>query len=198
MSNTHIPIEKHPLSPFLPQQAKLLMLGSFPPQRKRWSMDFYYPNLNNDMWRIMGYLFFHERDVFLEADKKAFRKEAIVRFLEDRGIALFDTASSIRRLKDNASDKFLEVVERTDVGRLIDALPKCKAICTTGEKATDTLCALFAVNKPLIGNYESFMYKDRPMRLYRMPSSSRAYPLKLEQKADAYRKMMNELEILTI
>ena len=42
-----IEIEKHPLEPFLPAKAKLLMLGSFPPQKKRWSMDFYYPNLNN-------------------------------------------------------------------------------------------------------------------------------------------------------
>lgn len=42
-------IEKHPLEPFLPAKAKLLMLGSFPPQKKRWSMDFYYPNLNNEI-----------------------------------------------------------------------------------------------------------------------------------------------------
>ena len=44
-----IEIENHPLEPFLPANARLLMLGSFPPQKKRWSMDFYYPNLNNDM-----------------------------------------------------------------------------------------------------------------------------------------------------
>ena len=48
-----IEIENHPLEPFLPTNARLLMLGSFPPQKKRWSMDFYYPNLNNDMWRIV-------------------------------------------------------------------------------------------------------------------------------------------------
>ena len=34
-------IEKHPLEPFLPAKAQLLMLGSFPPQKKRWSMNFY-------------------------------------------------------------------------------------------------------------------------------------------------------------
>jgi hypothetical protein len=38
-------IEEHPLEPFLPVNAKLLMLGSFPPQKKRWSMEFFYPNL---------------------------------------------------------------------------------------------------------------------------------------------------------
>lgn len=49
--------EQHPLEPFLPAGARLLMLGSFPPQRKRWSMEFFYPNLQNDMWRIFGLLF---------------------------------------------------------------------------------------------------------------------------------------------
>jgi len=30
-----IEIENHPLKPFLPPHAKLLMLGSFPPQKKQ-------------------------------------------------------------------------------------------------------------------------------------------------------------------
>lgn len=110
-----IEIEKHPLKPFLPPKAKLLMLGSFPPQRKRWSMDFYYPNLNNDMWRIVGLLFFGDKDHFLNDTRKAFCREQIIDFLNEKGIALFDTASSIRRLQDNASDKFLEVVQPTDI-----------------------------------------------------------------------------------
>ena len=95
-----IEIEKHPLEPFLPPKAKLLMLGSFPPQRKRWSMDFYYPNLNNDMWRIVGLLFFGDKEHFLNESRKAFCREQIVDFLNEKGIALFDTASSIRRLQD--------------------------------------------------------------------------------------------------
>ena len=111
-------IEKHPLEPFLPAKAKLLMLGSFPPQKKRWSMEFYYPNLNNDMWRIFGILFFDDKDYFLNETRKAFCRERIIDFLNEKGIALFDTASSIRRLQDNASDKFLEVVEATDVTAL--------------------------------------------------------------------------------
>ena len=106
-------IEIHPLEPFLPAKAKLLMLGSFPPQKKRWSMEFYYPNLNNDMWRIFGILFFDDKDYFLNETRKAFCRERIIDFLNEKGIALFDTASSIRRLQDNASDKFLEVRDST-------------------------------------------------------------------------------------
>ena len=189
-------IEKHPLEPSLPAKAKLLMLGSFPPQKKRWSMEFYYPNLNNDMWRIFGILFFDDKDYFLNETRKAFRRERIIDFLNEKGIALFDTASSIRRLQDNASDKFLEVVEATDVTALLRQLPECKAIVTTGQKATDTLRQQFNVEEPKVGDYSEFIFEGRAMRLYRMPSSSRAYPLALDKKATAYRIMYQDLQIL--
>ncbi len=189
-------IEKHPLKPFLPAKAKLLMLGSFPPQKKRWSMDFYYPNLNNDMWRIFGILFFDDKDYFLNETRKVFCRERIIDFLNEKGIALFDTASSIRRLQDNASDKFLEVVEATDVTALLRQLPECKAIVTTGQKATDTLRQQFNVEEPKVGDYSEFIFEGRAMRLYRMPSSSRAYPLALDKKATAYRIMYQDLQIL--
>lgn len=191
-----IPIEKHPLAPFLPANAKLLMLGSFPPQKKRWSMDFYYPNLNNDMWRIVGTLFFQDKDYFLDETKKAFCRARIVPFLEETGIALFDTATAIRRLQDNASDKFLEVVEPTDVAALLRRVPACKAIVTTGQKATDTLRELFEVEEPKVGDFSEFVFEGRAMRLYRMPSSSRAYPLALAKKAAAYRIMYQDLQML--
>ena len=190
-------IEKHPLEPFLPAKAKLLMLGSFPPQKKRWSMDFYYPNLNNDMWRIFGILFFDDKDYFLNETRKAFCRERIIDFLNEKGIALFDTASSIRRLQDNASDKFLEVVEATDVTALLRQLPECKAIVTTGQKATDTLRQQFNIEEPKVGDYSEFIFEGRAMRLYRMPSSSRAYPLALDNKATAYRIMYQDLQILS-
>lgn len=189
-------IEKHPLEPFLPAQAKLLMLGSFPPQKKRWSMDFYYPNLNNDMWRIFGILFFKDKDHFLNETRKAFCRERIIDFLNEKGIALFDTASSIRRLQDNASDKFLEVVEATDVAGLLRRLPDCKAIVTTGQKATDTLRQQLHIEEPKVGDYSEFVFEGRAMRLYRMPSSSRAYPLALDKKAAAYRTMYQDLQLL--
>ena len=190
-------IEKHPLEPFLPAKAKLLMLGSFPPQKKRWSMDFYYPNLNNDMWRIFGILFFDDKDYFMNETRKAFCRERIIDFLNEKGIALFDTASSIRRLQDNASDKFLEVVEATDVTALLRQLPECKAIVTTGQKATDTLRQQFNIEEPKVGDYSEFIFEGRAMRLYRMPSSSRAYPLALDKKATAYRIMYQDLQILS-
>ncbi|MBR5665523.1 MAG: hypothetical protein IKX13_07210, partial [Bacteroidales bacterium] len=47
-------VEYHPLRPFLPEGTKVLFLGSFPPPRSRWCIDFFYPNFINDHWRIEG------------------------------------------------------------------------------------------------------------------------------------------------
>ena len=188
-------IEEHPLQPFLPHNAKLLMLGSFPPQKKRWSMDFFYPNLQNDMWRIFGYIFFQDKEYFLLPNKKAFDKELIIKFLNEKGIALYDTATSVRRLQDNASDKYLEVVEPTDIRLLLKQLPHCQAIVTTGQKATDTILEQIEADEPTIGKSSTFFIDDKCYRLYRMPSSSRAYPLSLGKKATVYQFMFNELEI---
>ena len=186
-------IESHPLEPFLPANARLLMLGSFPPPRKRWSMDFFYPNLQNDMWRIFGHLFFNDRNHLLLPDKASFCKEEIVTFLQEKGIALFDAAMVVQRLQGNASDKFLEIIEPTDIRLLLKQLPQCQAIAATGQKAIDTIRIQVDADEPSVGRKVPFSFEDRDMHLYRMPSSSRAYPLALEKKAEFYLSMFKEL-----
>ena len=196
MKSATYPIESHPLKPFLPDGARLLMLGSFPPKRERWSMEFFYPNWINDMWRIFGYIFFDDRNHFVVPGCKRFDRDKCAAFASDKGIAMFDTASEVRRLKDNASDKFLEVIEATDIRLLLKQLPHCNAIVTTGQKATDIIRSQIEVKEPAVGESCPFEFEDRSLLLYRMPSSSRAYPLALEKKANFYRLMLNELGIL--
>ena len=188
--------ELHPLEPFLPVGARLLMLGSFPPQRVRWSMDFFYPNLQNDMWRIVGLVFFGDKGYFLTPDAKRFDKERIVRFCEEKGLALYDTAEEIIRLKNNASDNFLQVVREVDLAALLARIPACRAIVTTGQKATDTLRALTGCDSPAVGESVAVRYAGRDLRLWRMPSSSRAYPRPVEWKAEFYRRVFAENGII--
>ena len=186
-----MPIERHPLEPFLPQNARVLFLGSFPPPRKRWCMDFYYPNFQNDHWRIEGAVWFGDRDRFVDREGKCFLKEEIVAFLNEKGIALYDTAQSVRRLKDNASDAFLEIVEPTDLRALLRQLPQCHAVATTGEKATGEVCRYFGL--PEIPKLGSKTELEKNLFLYRLPSSSRAYPLPFDKKVEAYRAMFGEV-----
>ena len=191
-------VEYHPLRPFLPKQARVLFLGSFPPQRKRWCMDFYYPNFINDHWRIEGQVFFGDRNHFVDLEAKRFKLDEIIAFCQDRGLAFFDTSTAVRRLKDNASDKFLEVVEPTDIRGLLGQLPHCRTIVTTGEKATETICA--AMQIPVIPKVntsvaipDTYNLDGEQIHLYRLPSSSRAYPMSFDKKVAAYRQMFNEI-----
>ena len=186
-------IEQHPLTPFLPAGAQVLMLGSFPPKRERWSMEFFYPNWLNDMWRIVGHIFFDDNHHFELSDEKRFDKAKIEAFCHAKGIALYDTACEVRRLKDNASDKFLEVVRATDVATLLNQLPECRAIVTTGQKATDVIVEQFGCGEPAVGSCVEINIAGRELEFWRMPSSSRAYPLKLERKAEAYRAMFDAI-----
>ena len=191
-------VEYHPLRPFLPENARVLFLGSFPPQRKRWCMNFYYPNFLNDHWRIEGQVFFNDRNYFVDTENKRFRIEPIVDFCQTKGIAFYDTATAVRRLKDNASDKFLEVEETTNIAALLRQLPHCRAIVTTGKKATDTICAALSIPvKPKTGCHtiipHTYNNDGKQLILYRLPSSSRAYPLAFEKKAAAYRQMFDML-----
>jgi G:T/U-mismatch repair DNA glycosylase len=192
----NIPTESHPLKPFLPEGARLLMLGSFPPKRERWSMEFFYPNWINDMWRIWGHIFFKDRHHFDIVAQKRFDKERVVAFCHTQGIALYDAACEVRRLRDNASDKFLDVVSPTDIVALIGALTHCKAIVTTGEKATDTIVEQFACPKPKVGECVAIVVGGRTLHFWRMPSSSRAYPMSLERKAQTYEKMLRAEGVL--
>ncbi len=187
-------IEQHPLEPFLPANARLLFLGSFPPPKPRWSMEFFYPNWINDFWRIQGLIHFDDKAYFEIKGEKRFDKDRIVAFCEGKGIALFDTARQVRRLKDNADDNFLEIVEGTDVFALLEQMPKCRTIVTTGGKASEELQAYLEdkgvkVKIPKVGEFVEMQIpaEDGVIRWWRMPSSSRAYPMKLEKKAERYR-----------
>ncbi len=161
-------------------------------------MEFYYPNYQNDMWRIFGLIFFQNKDYFLDVPNKNFKQQLIRDFLTEQGIAIFDTAYRVTRLKGNASDKFLQIDTPTDVYQLMQDIPCCRHIMTTGDKATDTLLLSMpaGTEKPLIGSSVTTYFAEREIRLHRMPSSSRAYPLALDQKADAYRELFLEIGLL--
>ena len=213
-------IEEHPLKPFLPENAKILFLGSFPPPKARWSMDFFYPNWINDFWRVQGLIFHNDKHFFedplqlplkggeiIATPIKKFDLEKIVAHCKEHGLAFYDTARKVCRLKDNADDNFLEIVEGTDVFALLDQMPECRTIVTTGGKASEELQSYFAgkgvravgenteIKVPKVGDCTKVQYTSSTLRggwegsWWRMPSTSRAYPMKLEKKAEYYRRL---------
>lgn len=248
-----IVIERHPLEPFLPAGGRILFLGSFPPPRARWSMDFFYPNWINDFWRIQGLIHFGDAHYFEEkaalgpgdavgsemvipgaaaapatkAAPKRFDRARIIEFCAARGLAFFDTAAKVCRWKGNASDEFLEILEPADVVGMLAQMPECHTIVSTGGKSAEELAGILAVSgalvasgasasgsfatpvahaasgaRPLsapasgyplpvppVGSYLDLTLSGRPLRWWRLPSTSRAYPMPLAGKAEHYSKL---------
>ena len=186
-------LETHPFPPYIPEEARILIMGTFPPQPKRWAMNFYYPNRTNDFWFMMGLIFFGDKDALYDRDNKEFRLDKIKGLLDEKGIALNDTGFRIRRLAGNASDKFLEIVEPVNLQGLLDRVPLCHTLATTGEKAADVLASLTGTRAPAMGG---MVTSSSGLDIWRMPSTSRAYPLKLEKKAAYYEEMFRHAGIL--
>lgn len=191
--NADIPVETHPWEPFIPDNARILIMGTFPPAAKRWSMDFYYPNRTNDFWYMMGLIFMGDRMALVDKSSKSFKLDEIKKLLSKHGIAMNDTGRKIRRLQNNASDKFLEIIEPVPLFDLLAKMPECKTIATTGEKAANVIAELTGAEAPKMG---VMVQTTDGIDIWRMPSTSRAYPLPLEKKAAYYETMFRHSGII--
>lgn len=187
------PIESHPWEPFVPAGAKILLLGTFPPGDHRWSMDFYYPNPTNDFWPMMGLILLGRHDALCNASGRGFDLDAIRSLMTEHRIALSDTARKVRRLRGNASDKYLDIVETVDLRGLLSRMPECRTVATTGEKAASVIAALTGTDIPKMGEMVTCA---EGLNIWRMPSTSRAYPVPLAKKAEHYAAMFRHCGIL--
>ncbi len=200
-------LETHPFEPVLPPDATVMMMGTFPPTADKWAMSFHYPNFYNDMWRIYGRVFFNDADYFRVGDEKRFDPERIRDFMFERGIASCPTVKQAIRETGNASDKNLTVVTPVDLEVILPQVPKAKSLFTTGGKATEVLLGLLdepiAKSKyPKTNQRMDYPYQWQnteqttevnDLTLYRLPSTSRAYPLSLDKKVAAYKTFFEKV-----
>jgi len=200
MKNSAQEIELRPFPPFLPKNATIMMMGSFPPRVEKRAMAFHYPNFQNDMWRVYGLVFFGDVQHFQAANEKAFYADRIKAFLTERGIASCPTVKRAVRRHGNASDAFLDVVETVDIAEVLGDIPDCRRICTTGGKATEILLSLLVTDVKAkdvkTGATIPARCGARDLLVTRLPSTSRAYPMKLEKKAEYYRAFFTEAGLL--
>ena len=201
-------VETHPFPPVLPPDATVMMMGTFPPTSDKWAMSFHYPNFYNDMWRIYGRVFFDDADYFRVGDEKRFDPERIRDFMFERGIASCPTVKQAIRETGNASDKNLTVVTPVDLDSILIQVPKVETLFTTGGKATEVLLNLLneppAKSKyPKTNQSMNYPYEWQntdnqkadvnSLTLYRLPSTSRAYPLSLDKKVAAYKDFFKKI-----
>ena len=138
------------------------------------------------MWRIFGIVFFNDLNHFIDVSQKCFKQQQIVDFLTDNGIAIYDTAVTVERGNNDASDANLDILESVNLNEILSQIPDCKVIVSTGGKSAEVVSEILGVKSPEIGSSVETEFCNRKIRFYRMPSSSRAYPMKVDKKAEIY------------
>ena len=153
------------------------------------------------MWRIFGEIFCGDKDRFFNYKTKRIDKAGIQKILTEHKIGIGETVIEAIRTKDNASDKFLEIVKRVDLSALFSKIPDCRELVTTGEKAASVIAGLTCTKIPKVGEFAGCECEmpdgsARNFRHWRMPSTSRAYPMKLEEKTAFYKNMFRIIGII--
>ncbi|CAG9579978.1 hypothetical protein LMJF_32_0320 [Leishmania major strain Friedlin] len=227
--------EDHPIGPVVHADSRVLFCGTFPPVRR--SIRFYYPNANNDMWKVLGQVFYDDADAFYTASAcasslfaspskrsgghaatRALDEVRVLRFADSQPVGFFDVCRRVRRRLGTSADSNIEALERTNVVRdVLSHTPHCAGIITTGTLAltmllddlsahgtflTSSEAPVEVVLKtrqgkrkysiPPIGGQLKWVPSEvcafrRAVWIYRGPSTSRALPLKLEEKTRHYR-----------
>ncbi|MDR1436532.1 MAG: hypothetical protein LBI65_00265 [Candidatus Symbiothrix sp.] len=131
--------EIHPWNWYCPEDAKTLIIGTFPPTLRNWSFDFFYPNKNNYFWKVMAGIANWELcySVGIEAIEE--RKE-ILRQLKT-GVS--DMGKVICRKAGNSLDQNLEIVEYMDIFRLLRENPSIRKIIFTSSSGTSSAIRWF-------------------------------------------------------
>ena len=133
-------METHPFSPFFPDDAKVLILGTFPSLDHR---GFYYTSPKNLMWPIFEKIFNKTLSCGVNWDICAIKN-----LCEQKGIALCDVGLIIGRKKGSSSDKNLIYAQELDLKKMLsEYLPKCTTVLCTGEDVYKHVSKQFGVSK---------------------------------------------------
>ena len=99
-------IETHPHKVFIPPNAKVIIIGSFPGRGHAAESDneWFYESKRNQFWKIISAVYQIELNDVTQK-KKLFR---------EKGIAIGDLFYKVKRTKDNNSDSSLQVIEYND------------------------------------------------------------------------------------
>src|SRR4029078_5825725 len=111
-----VPEETHPFKFYSPPNANILIVGTFPPTKKNWSYEFFYPNRQNLFWKIMANIAGKELRHLSGIEAVEEIKE-ILNFLNG---ALTDMGLKVSRSRDSSLDEHLVAIEFMDILEILD------------------------------------------------------------------------------
>ena len=120
--------EHHPAWYYPIQGMETLILGTFPPYRKNWDFEFYYPNNQNHFWKVLAKLDGTQlKEIQLQSAVEE-RKKLMKRLR----VGVQNLGKVILRRGTSSADKDIEILEFQDVLGIVNKCPTLKVIHLTG------------------------------------------------------------------
>lgn len=188
--------EIHPFQWFVPENSRVLVVGTFPPTRRNWSYEFFYPNKRNLFWRVMADVAGVSLQHFSGIEAVEERKK----LLQNLQVGITDMGHTITRINDSSLDEHLSIVTYMDILQLLDNHSSINKIIFTSSSGpvsaakwfnqyltTQNILHKFPKGvKPVRSNFE---FKGRKISLSVLysPSARAANRISFEQMVAMYR-----------
>jgi G:T/U-mismatch repair DNA glycosylase len=187
--------EGHPWEPFIPVNADKLILGTFPTaEGNRGAYEFFYPNPNNDFWRVLFRVAEKKMEDFRQAEPVQIRKQ----ILTDLKLGIGDIGKRILRQKESSKDDSLFPIEYTDVFSILDNHPTIRKIIITSSSGGNSVLSWFhhytvinghnfIIPKGKLPLKTGLIFKGREIKIEIVSSPSRLSPIKGDKLFEMYR-----------
>lgn len=173
---------------------KALIIGSFPPPRKKWSMEFFYPNKQNNFWPVLAGVAGIELKSF-EGTSAVEERKVI---MEKLNIGIEDMGKTILRKNDSALDANIRITSNYDILGILSRYKNIKVFITAGfhddNSAYESLVRYLKEKDILVtlpmkkgaGQRFSFIYEGRLINCIMLNSTSKAARKSLKELIEQY------------
>lgn len=153
-------VEQHPWNWYGAPGSTTLIAGTFPPTKRNWSFDFFYPNKRNFFWKILAAITGHKIVYTSGAEAIAERKTLLDRL----NITITDMGKTIIRKDNNSLDENLEALAYMDIFRILEENPGIKKIIFTSSSGKVSAVKWFQNYLETQGIKHRFPKTPKPVR----------------------------------
>ena len=131
--------EIHPWNWYIPAGSETVVIGTFPPTRRNWSFDFFYPNKSNNFWKVIARIAGRPLNYISGPEAVDERKE----LLNHLKLGVSDMGQTIRRTTDSSLDQNLEIIAYMDIFRLLQENPSIRKLIFTSSSGKSSAMGWF-------------------------------------------------------
>ncbi len=126
-NNDKYEVEEHPFESYVPDNAKFLIIGTFPTNKINFRFDFFYSSKDNSFWNILEKIF-NQKFQHNSGDKAVEERKV---FLKSMGIGISDMHEKCYRKNGYSTDESLFPIILKDIFAILDNYPSIKRIVLT-------------------------------------------------------------------